>query len=48
VTNIALRQLFSSVFEAGVAYEGLTTYTDDFAEAVHAVQEKRRPQFSGK
>ncbi|WP_327753876.1 enoyl-CoA hydratase-related protein (plasmid) [Sphingobium sp. SJ10-10] len=48
VTNIALRQLFSSVFEAGVAYEGLTTYTADFGEAVHAVQEKRRPQFTGK
>ncbi|WP_313805956.1 enoyl-CoA hydratase-related protein [Sphingobium sp.] len=48
VTNIALRQLFSSVFEAGVAYEGLTTYTADFGEAVRAVQEKRRPQFSGK
>lgn len=48
VTNIALRQLFSSVFEAGVAYEGLTTYTADFGEAVHAVIEKRRPQFTGK
>lgn len=48
VTNIALRQLFSSVFEAGVAYEGLATYTADFGEAVHAVLEKRRPQFTGK
>jgi len=48
VTNIALRQLFSSVFEAGVAYEGLTTYTADFGEAVHAVLEKRRPEFTGK
>lgn len=47
VTNIALRQLFSSVFEAGVAYEGLTTYTRDFGEAVQAVQENRRPQFIG-
>ncbi|MEO0030428.1 MAG: hypothetical protein RIS94_186 [Pseudomonadota bacterium] len=48
VTNIALRQLFSSVFEAGVAYEGLATYTADFGEAVHAVMEKRRPRFTGK
>lgn len=48
VTNIALRQLFSSVFEAGVAYEGLATYTADFQEAVHAVLEKRRPNFTGK
>jgi enoyl-CoA hydratase len=47
VTNIALRQLFSSVFEAGVAYEGLSTYTRDFGEAVHAVMEKRRPEFKG-
>lgn len=47
VTNIALRQLFSSVFEAGVAYEGLTTYTADFREAVEAVIEKRKPTFTG-
>lgn len=47
VTNIALRQLFCSVFEAGVAYEGLTTYTADFREAVEAVLEKRKPSFTG-
>ncbi len=45
VTNIALRQLFASVFEAGVAYEGLATYTPDFKEAVQAFLEKRRPEF---
>ena len=48
VTNIALRQLFSSVFEAGVAYEGLATYSADFGEAVSAVLDKRKPRFSGK
>lgn len=48
VTNIALRQLFSSVFEASVAYEGLATYSADFGEAVSAVLDKRKPRFSGK
>lgn len=47
VTNIALRQLFNSVFEAGVAYEGLSTYTADHREAIDAIKEKRRPNFIG-
>jgi enoyl-CoA hydratase len=47
VTNIALRQLFNSVFEAGVAYEGLSQHTADYREAVNAFLESRRAQFSG-
>lgn len=47
VTNIALRQLFNSVFEAGVAYEGLAFHTRDFREGVSALIEKRRPEFTG-
>lgn len=47
VTNIALRQLFNSVFEAGVAYEGLTKETKDFREGVTAFIDKRRPTFQG-
>jgi enoyl-CoA hydratase len=47
-TNLALRQLFDSVFEAGVAYEGLTKHTPDFREGASAFLEKRRPSFGGK
>jgi enoyl-CoA hydratase len=43
--NIALRQLFTSVGEAAIAYEGLATYTSDFREGVTAFIEKRRPEF---
>jgi len=45
-TNIALRALFNSVFEAGVAYEGLTQRTADFREGVTSFLEKRPPDYS--
>jgi enoyl-CoA hydratase len=47
-TNIALRQLMTSVFEAGAAYEGLCKHTDSYREGVTAFLEKRRPDFSNK
>jgi enoyl-CoA hydratase/carnithine racemase len=47
VTNIALRQLFNSVFEASVAYEGLTQHTADYREGVQAFLDSRHAQFTG-
>jgi enoyl-CoA hydratase len=45
--NIALRQMLTSVLEAGVAYEGLSKYSADFREGVASFLEKRRPKFPG-
>jgi enoyl-CoA hydratase len=46
-TNIGLRNLLTSVFEAGIAYEGLCKHTADFREGVTSFLEKRRPNFTG-
>jgi enoyl-CoA hydratase len=45
--NIALRDLFNSVFETSLAYEGLTLQTNDHIEGVKAFLEKRKPKFTG-
>jgi enoyl-CoA hydratase len=45
-TNILLRQIFNNVFEAGVAYEGLSRQTNDCKEGLRAFIEKRKPKFT--
>lgn len=45
--NIALRQLANTVLDTSIAYEGLSIYTSDYKEAVFAMLEKRKPDFTG-
>lgn len=44
-TNIPLRQMAASVYEAMIAYEGLCKHTQDYREGVTAFLERRRPSF---
>ena len=45
--NVGLRQIASSVLDAGFAYEGMSNHTGDHREAVMAFLEKRKPAFTG-
>ena len=46
-TNLPLKQLFHSYFDAGIAYECLSNRSADHREAVAAFRERRKPQFTG-
>ncbi len=46
--NLGLKQVATAVMDASIAYEKLTVYTADHAEAVKAFLAKRPPQFTGK
>ena len=43
--NTQLRQLATSILDASLAYEAVTSHSADHAEAVEAFAERRRPRF---
>jgi enoyl-CoA hydratase len=45
--NIGLKQLAHSIMDASMAYEALSNITRDHREAVTAISEKRKPNFTG-
>lgn len=46
--NVGLKQLAHAVLDASVAYEALSNVTADHQEGVRAMQEKRKPRFTGR
>ncbi len=45
--NIGLKQLAHSIMDASMAYEGLSNATSDHREAVDAIRDRRKPNFTG-
>lgn len=45
--NIGLKQLAHSIMDASMAYEGLSNATHDHREAMQAIREGRKPNFTG-
>ncbi len=45
--NIGLKQLAHSIMDASIAYEALSNQTHDHREAMDAIRDKRRPDFTG-
>ena len=46
--NIGLKQLATSIMDASIAYEKVSSFSKDHQEAVRAFLEKRKPNFRGK
>jgi enoyl-CoA hydratase len=46
--NVSLKQIASAVIEPGLVYEALCGRTEDHAEALKAMREKRSPVFHGR
>ncbi len=46
--NIGLKQMFTAVLDASLAYEALSNGTSDHQEAVSAMRQKREPRFTGR
>lgn len=45
--NMELKRIATATMDAGLAYEGITVRSADYREGVAALQEKRKPVFSG-
>ena len=45
--NLLLKQMTAGAFEASLAYDQMTLFTDDHKEGARAFMEKRAPQFKG-
>jgi enoyl-CoA hydratase len=45
--NLELKRIATATMDAGLAYEGITVRSADYREGVTALQEKRKPVFSG-
>ncbi|MEM5388766.1 enoyl-CoA hydratase/isomerase family protein [Paraburkholderia phymatum] len=46
--NVPLRQMAASMMDVGMAYENVSSLTEDHQEAINAFREKRKPTFSGR
>jgi len=45
--NQPLRQLAQTMMDTGMAYEGLSNISNDHKEAINAINDKRKPNFTG-